>query len=166
MRVPVRGASCLGVGRPGSGALPPRLLVLSGVRPGPTTHWLWVRGLRRWGPVSNPTARALASWLCALWGRHEGARGGAPLVWVWCVRGRALSHPPPIVPSGLRPGPASHWPWVRCAGSGPQLSLAPAPVPPFVVCCARFPGSHHPMAIVALHCHKITPVCHYLTLFW
>ena len=29
-----------------------------------------------WGPVTNPTARALASWLCALWGRHEGARGG------------------------------------------------------------------------------------------
>ena len=26
--------------------------------------------------VTNPTARALASWLSALWGRHEGARGG------------------------------------------------------------------------------------------
>ena len=54
----------------------PRPLVLSGVRPGRTTHWLWVRGMRAWGPVSNPTVRALASWLCALWGRHEGARGG------------------------------------------------------------------------------------------
>ena len=54
----------------------PRPLVLSGVRPGPTTHWLWVQGVRVWGPVTNPTARALASWLCALWGRHEGARGG------------------------------------------------------------------------------------------
>ena len=32
--------------------------------------------MRAWGPVTNPTARALASWLCALWGRHEGARGG------------------------------------------------------------------------------------------
>ena len=53
----------------------PRPLVLSGVRPGPTTHWLWVRGSRAWGSVSNPTARALASWLCALWGRHGGARG-------------------------------------------------------------------------------------------
>ena len=31
--------------------------------------------MRVWGPVTNPTARALASWLCALWGRHEGARG-------------------------------------------------------------------------------------------
>ena len=54
----------------------PRPLVLSGVRPGPTTHWLLVPGMRAWGPVTNPTARAPASWLCALWGRHEGARGG------------------------------------------------------------------------------------------
>ena len=54
----------------------PRPLVLSGVRPGRTTHWLWMRGVRAWGPVTNPKARALASWLCALWGRHEGARGG------------------------------------------------------------------------------------------
>ena len=50
--------------------------VLSGVRLGPTTHWLRVRGVRAWKPVTNPKAGALASWLCALWGRHEGARGG------------------------------------------------------------------------------------------
>ena len=49
--------------------------------------------VRAWGPVTNPTARALASWLCALWGRHKGARGRAPPAWVWGVRGRALSHP-------------------------------------------------------------------------
>ena len=54
----------------------PRPLVLSGMRPGPTAHWLWLRGLRARGPVTNPTACALASWLCALWGRHEGARRG------------------------------------------------------------------------------------------
>ena len=53
----------------------PRPLVLSGVRPGPTTHWLWMRGLRAWGPVTNPEAQTLACWLCALWGRHEGDRG-------------------------------------------------------------------------------------------
>ena len=58
----------------------PRPLVLSGVRLGPTTHCLWVRGSRAWGPVTNPTARALASWLCALWGRHEGAPGGGHLL--------------------------------------------------------------------------------------
>ena len=56
-----------------------RPLVLSGLRPGPTTHWLWVRGVRDCGSVTNPTTGALASWLCALWGRHEGAWGGRPL---------------------------------------------------------------------------------------
>ena len=28
------------------------------------------------GPVTNPTARTIACWLGALWGRHEGDRGG------------------------------------------------------------------------------------------
>ena len=163
---PGGGASCLGVGRPGSGALPPPTTCPLGVRPGPTTHGLWVLGgagvgtrhqphsarscelalravgaargrpggaplawvwgawcralshprplallacgrgplptgcgcggVRAWGPVTNPTARALASWLCALWGRHEGARGGAPLAWVWGAWCRALSHPRPL----------------------------------------------------------------------
>ena len=160
----------------------PRPLVRSGVRPGPTTHWLWMRGVRAWGPVTNPRARALASWLCALPGRHEEARGGrllpgcgssgdghsptpdlssvgacdrgplptgcgcggcgcgdpsptpqrgllragfarcgggmrvpggAPLAWLWGLRGRALSHPRPHVRSGVRPGPTTHWLWVR-----------------------------------------------------
>ena len=44
MRVPELGASCLGVGRPVSGALPPRTARPLGGLPGPTTHWLWVRG--------------------------------------------------------------------------------------------------------------------------
>ena len=74
MRVPRGGASCLGVRDWALSHFRP--LVLSGVRPGPTTHWLWVRGVQAWGPVTNPTARALASWLCVLWRRHEGARGG------------------------------------------------------------------------------------------
>ena len=154
-RAPGGGASCLGVGRPGSGALPapttrpfgraagahyplavvwenagvrthhqphsasscelalrpggaplawvwgvrdralsdPRPLVLSGVRPGFTTHWLWVRGVRAWGPVTNPTTRALARWLCALWGRHEGARGQRLLP--WCVASGVGRSPTP-----------------------------------------------------------------------
>ena len=65
----------------------PRPLVLSGVRPGPTTHWLWVRGVRAWGPVTNPTARTLASCLCALWRLHEAARGGRLLPGCWGDRG-------------------------------------------------------------------------------
>ena len=43
-RAPGGGASCLGVGRPGSGALPPPTARPLGGLPGPTTHWLWVRG--------------------------------------------------------------------------------------------------------------------------
>ena len=93
MRVPGGGASCLGVGQPGSGALPPPTARPLGGLPGPTTHWLWVRGVRACRPVTNPTARALSSWLCALWGRHEGARAGAPPACVWGVQCRALSHP-------------------------------------------------------------------------
>ena len=49
--------------------------------------------MRAWGYITNPTERALASWLCALWRRHQGARGGAPPAWVWGVRGGALSQP-------------------------------------------------------------------------
>ena len=70
-------------------------------------------GCRRGDPSPNPAARALASWLCALLGRHEGARGGAPPAWVSGVRGPAVSHPRPLVLSGVRPGPTTHWPWVR-----------------------------------------------------
>ena len=95
----------------------PRPPVLSGVRSGPTTHWLPVRGVWAWGPVTNPTARALACWLCALWGRHEGARGGAPLAWVWGVRGQALSYPrPPVLPG--RAAGAHYPPAVGAGGAG------------------------------------------------
>ena len=89
---------------------------------------------------------------CELALRAVGAARGpgrVPLAWVWGVRGWALSHPRPLVLSGVRPGPASHWLWVWCAGVGALLSLAPSAVPWFIVCCARFPGSTHPVAVVA-----------------
>ena len=54
MRAPGGGASYLGVGRAGSGTLPPPTSILWGVRPGPTTHWLWVRGVWAWGRVTLP----------------------------------------------------------------------------------------------------------------
>ena len=173
MRVPGGGASCLGVGRPGSGALPaPTARPLGGL-PGLTTHWLWVRGgagvgtrhephsarscelalrgvgasrgrpggappawlwgvrgralshprlpalragcwgplptgsgcggVRAWGPVTNPTARALASWLCALWGRLEGAQGGRLLPGCG-ASGVGRSPTPDCPPSGRAAG--------------------------------------------------------------
>ena len=143
MRVPGGGASCLDVGRPGSGALPP-----------PTTRPFWrVAGAQYplavdAGGVGVGTRHQPHS---VVWGRHEGPGGGAPLAWVWGIRARALSQPQPFVVLGVRPGPASHWPWVRCAGVGARPSLAPSPVPRFVVCCAHFPGSRHPVAVVAGH---------------
>ena len=73
---PGGGASCLHVGPLGFGALPRPTACPWGLRPGPATHWLSVWQVLAWGPVTNPKARALGSWLCALWGRHEDARGG------------------------------------------------------------------------------------------
>ena len=204
------GSSCLGVGRPGLGALSRPTARPCGVRPGPSTHWLWVRRLWAWRPVTNSTARALAIWLCAPWGRHEGAHGGrghlpgcgasgsgrsptpdrpslgcaagapyplavrvggvglgalsatpqrALLRAVRAARGRprggrclprcgapgvGRSCTPTARPCCVRPGPATHWLWVR-------FSLAPSPVPRFVVCCSSFPGLRHLLAVVAWH---------------
>ena len=94
MRAPLGGAPPAWVwGVRGRALSLPRLPTLWAGCRGPLPTGCGCGGERAWGPVTNPTARALSSWLCALWGRHEGARGGAPPAWVWGVRGRALSHP-------------------------------------------------------------------------
>ena len=194
MRVPGWGASCLGVGSPGSGALPPPTARPLGGLPGPTTHWQWVRGVagvgtrhqphsarscelalravgaargrpggappawvwgvrgwalssprlpapwagcpgpiptgcgcggvRAWGPVTNPTARALASWLCALWGRHEGARGGR-LLPECGASGVGRSPTPDCPPSGRAAG--AHYP--LAVGAGGCRRGGPSPTP-------------------------------------
>ena len=54
----------------------PRLPALWAGCRGPLPTGCGCGGVRAWGPVTSRTARALSSWLCALWGRHEGARGG------------------------------------------------------------------------------------------
>ena len=66
MRAPGGGASRLGVERPGSGALPRPTIRLFGRAAGAGYPLAVGAGLRAWGPVTNPTERALASWLCAL----------------------------------------------------------------------------------------------------
>ena len=190
MRVPGGGTSCLGVGRPGSGALPPPTARPLGGLPGPTTHWLWVRGgagvgtrhqphsarscvlwgrhvgarggrllpgcaasgvgpsrtrdcppsgraagahyplpvgvggVRAWGPVTNPTARALASWLCALWGRHEGARGGRLLAG-FGASGVGRSPTPDCPPSGRAAG--AQYPLAVGAGGCGRGDPSPTP---------------------------------------
>ena len=111
---PGRGASCLDVGRPVSGALPPRTACLLGGCRGPLPTGCGCGGMRAWGTVTNPTARALASWLCALWGRHEGARGGRLLP--GCRASGVGRSPDSDCPGGL-PGATTHWLWVR-GGAG------------------------------------------------
>ena len=110
------GASCVGVGRPGSGALPPPTARPLGGLPGPVPTGCGYGGVRAWGPVTNPTARALASWLCALSGRHESARGGASCLSVGRPGSGALP-PPTARPLGGLPGPTTNWLWVR-GGAG------------------------------------------------
>ena len=111
----------------------PQPLVLSGVQPGPTTHWLWVRGVRAWGPVTNLTARTLASWFCAFWGRHEGALGGRLL--------------PGCAASGVGCSPAPDHSSSRACGRGPLPTGCgcggcgrgdPSPTPPRALLRAGF----------------------------
>ena len=97
----------------------PRLPALWAGCRGPLPTRCWCGGVRAWGPVTNPTARALASWLCALWGRHEGARGGGASCLGVGRPGSGALQPPTARPLGGLPGPTSHWLWVRgSAGVG------------------------------------------------
>ena len=112
-RVPGGGASCLGVGRPGWGALPPPTPRPLGGLPSPLPTGCGCGGLRAWEPVTNPTARALASWLCALWGRREGARGGRLLPGCG-ASGVGRSPTPDCPPSGHAAG--AHYPLAVGAG--------------------------------------------------
>ena len=117
MRVSGGGASCLGVGRPGSGALPPPTARPLGGLPGPTTHWLWVRGDASVGTRHQP--HSVRS--CDLALRARGAArgrpgGGASCLGVGRPRSGALA-PPTACPLGRLPGPSTHWLWVR-GGAG------------------------------------------------
>ena len=84
-------------------------------------------GLQAWGPVTNPTARALASWLCALWGRLEGARGGRLLP--GCGASGVGRSPNPDHPSfracGRGPLPTGRGCGVRAWGPGCPRHLVP-----------------------------------------
>ena len=92
-RAPGGGASCLGVGRLESGALrPPTARPLGGL-PGPTTHWLWVRGGAGVGTRHRPHSACSCELALRAVGAARGRPGGAPPAWVRGVRGRALSQP-------------------------------------------------------------------------
>ena len=108
MRVPGGGASCLGVGRPGSGTLPtPTARPLGGL-PGPTTHWLWVRGAAGMETRHQPHSARYCELALRAVGAARGRPGGAPLALVWGIWGRALPHPPTARPLGGLPPPTTH----------------------------------------------------------
>ena len=79
--------------------------------------------MRASGPVTNPTARALSSWLCALWGRHEGAPGG-PLV-PRCGASRVGRSPTPHDPSLGRAAGARYPLAVSTGGGGMETGHQP-----------------------------------------
>ena len=126
------GASCLVVGRPGSGALPPPTTRPFGRAAG--THYSLAvtrhqpdrarscqLALRAVGAAGGCLGGAPVAWASGI-GRSPtphrpsfGAcgRGRVPLAWVRGVWGRALSHPRLVVLSGVLPRPTTHWLWVR-----------------------------------------------------
>ena len=128
---PGGGASCLGVGRPGSGALPPPTARPLGGLPGPTTHWLWVRGDAGVGTRHQPhSARS-----CVLWGRHEGAREGCLLPG---LRASGVGRSPtPDCPSSGRAAGA-HYP--LAVGAGGCGRGDPSPTPQRALLRAGFAG--------------------------
>ena len=105
------GAYRLGVGRLGLGTLPCPTAHPWVMRPGSASPWLWVRGLWAWEPVTNPTARALQTWPCVLWGRQEVDRGGGLSCLGVGRPGLAALPRPTARPWGVRPGPATNWLW-------------------------------------------------------
>ena len=112
MRVSGGRASCLGVGRPVSGALPPPTARPLSRLAGPTTHWLWVRGGA--GVETRHLPHSARS--CVLRGWHKVPRGGASCLGVGRPGSGALPTPT-ARPLGGLPGPTTHWLWVR-GGAG------------------------------------------------
>ena len=139
-RAPLRAgvARCEGGGRASPGgvlsavvrgvwgqALPlPRLPALWAGCRGPLPTGCGSGGVWAWGPVTNPTACALASWLCALCGWHEGARGGRLLPGCG-ASGVGPSPTPDCPPSGRAAG--AHYPLAVGAGGCGRGDPSPTP---------------------------------------
>ena len=111
-------------GVPGRGLSHPRLPALWAGCRGPLPTGCGCGGVRAWGPVTNPTARALASWLCALLGRHEGARGGRLLPGCG-ASGVGRSPTPDCPPFGRAAG--AHYPLAVGAGGCGRGDPSPTP---------------------------------------
>ena len=102
MRVPGGGTSCLGVGRPGSGGLPPPTSRPFGLAAG--AHYPLAVGAGGAGVGTRHQPHSARS--CALWARHEGARGGRFL--------------PGCAASGVGRSPTPDHSSFRACGRGPR----------------------------------------------
>ena len=81
-RAPGVGVFFLGVGRPGLGALPRPTACPWGVRPGPASHWLWLRGgCGCWDRSSSPQRALLRPCFARLGGGTRAPRWGRLLPW-------------------------------------------------------------------------------------
>ena len=104
--------------------------------------------------LGNPTAHALASWLCALWGRHEGARGGRLLP--GCGASEVGRSPSPDHLSfracGRGPLPAGRGCGVRALGPGCPWHLIPCCGSSCVVRASRVRGTRWPLWLGTCPC--------------
>ena len=116
---PERGASGLGVGHPDQALSHPQLPALWAGCRGPLPTGCGCGGVRVWGPVTNPTARALA---CSGGGMRVPGGGASCLA---VGRPGSGAQPPPTArPLGRLPGPTTHWLWVR-GGAGVRTRHQP-----------------------------------------
>ena len=130
-RMPRGGTTHRCEGRLVSGALPLPAACSRGGKPGPGASVFLARVVRLQRPINSPTACALASQRCALWGWHEHVAGG--------------------LASRRREGRlwlGSHPLWLPVLGTGSQGSLS--------TCCGRrcagLGTRHCPFGVRALRC--------------
>ena len=105
------GASCLGTERPGSGPLPCPTVCPLGTAAGADYRLAVGAGDAGVGTRHQPHSGRSCELAFRAVGAARGRPGGAPLAWVWGVRGRALSHP------------RSHGLWGRAAGAYYPLAV-------------------------------------------
>ena len=99
-------------------------------RPGSAAPVFEARVVRVRGPITGPTACALASQSCALWEWQEGVPGrGTSHLGEGRLPSGALPPPAAARPWGWLPGSAAHLVWARVCGCGDP---APAPRRPLL----------------------------------
>ena len=133
------------------GSLPLLAALTWGRQPGLIARVSSARGVRMWGPGTDPTACALVSWRCALWRWQE----GIPVEGASCLRGGRLGlgvHSPPIArPCGRQLGSAAHMLWLQvCRPGGPAVAL-----------CLACPARH----CAPRGCREVAPGRGHLSLF-